>query len=149
MGRYDRYEIAGLGLCYPIVHISTNNPYEVRLRKTLPTIKGAKRLYHKERADYIDDPYGRPYRVGTRVEEIWDMRGCRAEWSDLKLWECLTYEEQIICRICNPNDADMVKRIEMQDIYEKYLNHEASYEDYLKKVDEINGIYEEKMKVKS
>lgn len=148
MGKYDRYEIGGLGLCYPTVHISTNNVNEIRKRKILPTIKGAKRLYHKERADYNDDPYGRPYRVGTRIEEIWDMRGCRAEWSDLELWDCLTYEEQIMCKICNPNDAYMCKRIEMQDLYEKYLNHEVSYEKYLEKQDEINREYKER-KVKS
>lgn len=105
MIRAERYEIAGLGLCSPIKHLSTNNVDEVRARKILPSIKGAKLLYRREFGDYVDDNYFRPYRVGTRIEEIWDLRACREEWSELELWDILDYEEQIQCKVCNPNDA--------------------------------------------
>lgn len=86
--------VNGLKVCnpdYPVVVLSTNNVDERELRRFLPSLQGAKRVYHKEFPDYDTDPYGRRVQRGTRSYDIWDLRDLFGVTKDIT--EFLDYED--------------------------------------------------------
>ena len=86
--------VRGLKICdpnYPVIVLSTNNVNERYLRRFLPTLKGAKRVYHKEYTDYDTDPYGNKVARGTISYDIWDLRSLFNVTEDISKF--LDYED--------------------------------------------------------
>lgn len=87
--------VSGLRVCdpkRPVIVLSTNNINEIYLREFLPTLKGAKQVFHKVCGNYDEDPYGRKIKCGTYSYEIWDLRSlfdCTKDITDF-----LNYEER-------------------------------------------------------
>lgn len=55
------------------LYIGTNNVDDVRLRKILRMVEGAKLIKSDMRQDYKDDPYGRLVPCGMINVETWDI----------------------------------------------------------------------------
>lgn len=55
------------------MYIGTNNVSDMRLRKIMPMVEGAKLVKSNECKDYKDDPYGRLIHCGTINVQIWDI----------------------------------------------------------------------------
>ena len=55
------------------LYIGTNNVNDVRLRKILRMVEGAKLIKSYMRQDYKDDPYGRLVPCGMINVQIWDI----------------------------------------------------------------------------
>lgn len=97
--------VHGLNVCdinYPVLVLSTNNPNERYLRRFLPTLSGAKRVYHKMYTDYDTDPYGRKVARGSISYDIWDLRSLFNVTKDIS--EFLDYEDNQ--RMKSLNDKD-------------------------------------------
>lgn len=77
----------------PFVILMTNNYDEKELRRVLRTNPKAKLVKSWKRGDIIDDPYGRPYMVGSIDCEIWDLRAFFGFTDPLETF--MNYEEQM------------------------------------------------------
>lgn len=86
--------VHGMKVCqpnYPVLVLSNNNEDERNLRRFLPTLEGARRVYHKVVKDYGTDPYGNKVERGTISYEIWDLRSLFNVKEDIS--EFLGYED--------------------------------------------------------
>lgn len=87
------YSYNGLRLCgeTPIIHLSNYNENEVKLRRILPLIEGAKCIYKKDKPWYRYDCNERAIPCGSVSVQIWDLRDVFGNTKPLG--ELLDYEE--------------------------------------------------------